>query len=299
MEKTINTNKKKNAVVFGLTINHLFAVASVMMDLKKHCPNIADEIVIFCDNEIKDDDKVLLSSILPTRFIIYNFPIKDTTIFNQGTFKYFSKMVFSKYECLRLLNEYENVLWLDYDIVVTKDISELMTTCDSGIKMMSSPGCPVRSQLHEPISDYNMEAEAICASTFVLQDHLKDYMKLYEFCYAKLEKYAKYLYFGEQAIFDFMIQEFNLEISPISNDIYSPHPTDLGKIEKAKILHAYGQPKFWNGLENNQWNINYKNWLAMGGTGKTTDPLRKRIFFAISNLKKTIIQHMRIITQRN
>ncbi len=291
--------KNKSAVVFGLTINHLFAVASVMMDLKKHCPNIADEIVIFYDNEIKEKDQILLSSILPTRFIKYMFPIEDTTIFNQGTFKYFSKMVFSKYECLRLLNEYEKVLWLDYDIVITKDISELMTTCDSGIKMMPSPGCPVRKQLHEPISDYNMEAEAICASTFVFQDHLKDYMNLYEFCYEKLEKYAKYLCFGEQAIFDFMIQEFKLKIFPIENNIYSPHPTDIEKIKDAKILHAFGQPKFWNGLENNQWNINYKNWLAMGGTGKTTDPLKKRIFLKISNLKNSMIQNRKIITQRN
>ena len=42
-------HKKKcnNAVVFGLTSNHIFGVACVMMDLKRLSPGKIDEVVIF------------------------------------------------------------------------------------------------------------------------------------------------------------------------------------------------------------------------------------------------------------
>lgn len=285
------SKKKKTAIVFGLTSNHIFAVACVMMDLKKVSPGISDEIVIFYDNELTKRDKVLLNGILPSRFIKYDFPISDTSIFNQGTLNYFSKMVFSKFECLRLLDEYENVLWLDYDILVTGDLSELITPCESGIKMMPSPGCPVRNQLHEPINDYDMDAEANCASTFVFQDNLKNYQQLYAFCYAKLEQYAKYLYCPEQAIFDFMIQEFKLKIQPIDYKVYSPHPLDPG-VEDARIVHAFGQPKFWNGLQNEQWNSNYNRWKALGGT-RFEVSFKSKLASKLSKVKSQLVAALR------
>jgi lipopolysaccharide biosynthesis glycosyltransferase len=254
---------KKNAVVFGLTSNHTFAVACVMMDLKKICPGLADEIVIIHDG-IKPEQQQLLNSILPSRFIDYEFPVKDTSIFNQGTLKYFSKMVFTKFECFRLLNEYKNVLWLDYDIVIQKDISELFAPCKSGIKMMLS-GKKVSTQLHEEIADYDMNAECVGTGTFVLQDNLENYQEMYSFCYDAVKRYAKKLYLPEQAIFDFVIQKFNLKIVPMAPEIYAPHPSEIEKQEQAKIIHAYGQPKFWNGLKNEQWGKNYKEWLKMGG----------------------------------
>jgi lipopolysaccharide biosynthesis glycosyltransferase len=288
------SKKKRTAIVFGLTSNHIFAVACVMMDLKRVSPGISDEIVIFYDKELKKRDKALLNRILPSRFIKYDFPISDMSIFNQGTLNYFSKMVFSKFECLRLLDEYENVLWLDYDILIVGDISELIKPSESGIKMMPSPGCPVRNQLHEPVNDYDMDAEANCASTFVFQDNLKNYQQLYAFCYAKLEQYAKYLYCPEQAIFDFMIQEFKLQIVPLDYKVYSPHPLDED-IENAKILHAFGQPKFWNGLKNKKWTSNYKLWRKFGGTGFESsfkEIIRRKVlkvkYIITSAIEKTI-----------
>ena len=267
--------KKNNAVVFGLTSDQIFAVACVIMDLKKLNPGLVDEVVIFHDG-INQKDQDLINDILPTKFIVYDFPIQDLSIFNQSTINYFSKMVFSKFECLRLLNYYKNVLWLDYDIVIQKDITELFTPCDSGIKMMRS-GIPVRDQLHEAVETYNMNALGISAGTFVFQDNLNNYNDMYEFCYNSVKEYAMYLHYPEQAIFDFMIQEYKLIITCIDIPIYSPHPTDTVHASTAKIIHAYGQPKFWNGLENKQWNENYKTWIEMGGISYKKPWIIKRI----------------------
>lgn len=257
--------KKGRAIVFTLSSNLTFSVACVMMDIKKTSPNLVDEIVIIHDGLISQSDQDLMKSILPTKFIIYDFPIKDVSIFNQGTLNHFTKMVFAKFECLKLLDEYKSVLLTDSDVIIQKNISELFDWCESGIKMMPS-GAKVRGQLHEDINDYDMNVEGIAAGLFVFQDHLNDYLKMYEFCYTSLEKYAENLKLPEQAIFDFMIQEFNLHICPIDSKLYSPHPTAEEFSSNAKIIHAYGQPKFWNGLDNEAWTINYQIWLSMGGS---------------------------------
>jgi len=55
-----------------------------------------------------------------------------------------------------------------------------------------------------------------------------------------------------------------------------PHPNDKELADNAKIIHAYGQPKFWNGLSNEQWNKNYQMWIAMGGN-KYKQPTLKKI----------------------
>lgn len=104
-----------------------------MMDINKFSTNLTDEVV-FHDG-ISNKDQRLLNEIFPARFIEYDFPINDTSIFNQGTLNYFSKMVYSKFECFKLLNDYEKVLFLDYNQVIKSDISELLTDCCSGFKI--------------------------------------------------------------------------------------------------------------------------------------------------------------------
>ena len=48
-----------------------------------------------------------------------------------------------------------------------------------------------------------------------------------------------------------MLQKFNIPYDELSNEIYALHPKyDKGK---AEIVHAYGQPKFWNGYEDKSW----------------------------------------------
>lgn len=256
-------DKKNVAVVFGLTKNFSFAVACVMMDLKKFSSSWVSEVVIIHDG-ISEAQQQLLNNILPCRFVLYNFPIKNNSIFDKKILNYFSKMVFSKFECLRLLSDYRNVVWLDYDIVLLGDISSLTNYCKSGIKMVVMD-YKVRDQLNESVSNYNMDLNGVNSGVFVFQDHICDYKRLYDFCYKSTEQYAKYLYLPEQAIFDFMIQEFNINIDFLDKGIYCVHPDNLVDVSSTKIIHAYGPKKFWNEITNKQWQNNYQEWLRQGG----------------------------------
>lgn len=265
---------KKNAVAFTISSDLVFAVATLMMDLKEKAPKIADEVVIFHDG-VFEKDLNLLNSILPVVAVRYEIPVKDLSIFDPMTLDYFTVMVHAKYECLKLLSKYKNVVYLDPDMVILEDFSDLLERCDSGIKMMPS-GHPVRAQLHSEVLDYDMNQEGICACIFVFQDHV-DYKKLYEFCVSAVNKYASKLKLPDQAIFDFMIQEHRINVFPIDRDAFSPHPNDPNKIDHVKILHAYGQPKFWNGIASEQWQKNYSKWLLMGGSPYVHAPYIKRL----------------------
>lgn len=278
--------KKNRAIVFGLTKNYTFAIACVLLDIKRICQNAVDEIVIYHDG-ISEKDISLLLNILPIRFIYYHFPITDKAILSAPSIQQFTRMVFTKFECLALLEEYRAVLWLDYDIVIQRDISGLFSKSTSDLKMMSG-GISVRGQLLKSIPEYNMDAEGVAAGTFVFFDSLPNYKNLHKFCYQKLEEYAQYLYMPDQAIFDFMIQEFDLKPDPIDVAIYSPHPTDPKNAESAIIIHAYGQPKFWNGLENENWKKNYRYWLSIGGSKFSPVSFQKKALKKIKSILNRI-----------
>jgi lipopolysaccharide biosynthesis glycosyltransferase len=260
----MKSEKKCNAIVFGLTANHIFAVACVMMDLKRLTSSLIDEVVILHDG-IHPQDQKILEAILPTRFILYDFPLMSDRVRYSRSVQYFTKMVFTKFECLRLLDSYKNIVWMDYDIVIQSDISELFSPCDTGIKIMRG-GVSVREQLLEPVAEYEMNTEGISTGLFVFHDNLKNYMEMYRFCYEKLESYAPILYMPDQAIFDFMIQEFEVQAELLEGGVYATHPTNLDNVAQAKIIHSWGQPKFWNGMHNAQWQANYNAWLQMGGS---------------------------------
>jgi lipopolysaccharide biosynthesis glycosyltransferase len=258
------TQKKRNAVVFGLTADHIFAVACVMMDLKRIVPGLIDEVVIIHDG-VSLKDQMILESILPSRFILYDFPLKSKKVLQAPSVLHFTKMIFTKFECLRLLDNYNNVAWMDYDIVIQSDMSELFSPSNSGFKIARG-GVTVREQLIKPVAEYNMNAEGMGAHVFVVQDNLKKYTEMYRFCYTKLEEYAQVLFLPEQAIFDFMIQEFGVKPDFFDARVYGPHPRETADAMKAKIIHCWGQPKFWNGTHNVQWNANYSSWIKMGGS---------------------------------
>ncbi len=259
---------KKNVIAFGLTADRVFAVASVLMDISRYCSNYVDEVVIFHDN-IKEKDQNLMKNIFSTKFIVYHFPKRIKSELSSFVLQRFTYMVFSKFESLKLLSRYKKVLWLDDDIVIKSDISELFDDDELGIRFVRLEGGKVIDQLFSPIDGYDMDAPASGAMPFIVQDNLQNYENLYKFCYKKVVEYALNLYLPEQAIFDIMIQEFNLKncyANYFDAKIYCVHPNDTKLEDKAKILHAYGQPKFWNGLKNEQWEKNYKTWLEMGGS---------------------------------
>lgn len=292
---------KKKAWVTGGTCKDVAAMAVLALNIKETNPSIADEFVIFHDG-ISLKDQRLINCILPTRFIRYFFP-GDQQFLSDTVTTTFSPMVFCKYECFTLLEDYEFVIWTDYDVVFTKSLEELnlIKKCSSGINLIPPIVIPVREHFLKSIENiymgrYNLEADSFSLPLFVLNDNLRNYKILHDWCIKTTVQYAPHLYLPEQAIFNLMLQEFH--ITPDCEVlIRMEHPTISQKenIDKAHQIHAYGQPKFWNGIQNEEWEKNYSKWVKLGGS-KIIDRTKKyKILKKIRTVRQKIVRTLRSI----
>lgn len=271
-----------------------FAVGCVLFDLARYCTKLVSEIVILSDKELLDNDKALLNRIYPCRFLVYQSPYRDLSVFSEYVTKYFSPMVLGRFEAFRLLDEYSCIINLDYDILITGDISELKTFPSSGVATCKNPP-KVRNCFKNEILGYDMEAKSGINNPWIFWDHLPNYKEIYSRCYDLSQKFARELYLPETGIISLAFQEFKIKPDIIfDEDIYNCHPSKINNMERAKIIHCYGQPKFWNGHHNEQWEENYSKWVELGGSPYYARTLKgKMISYArsfLSTLKNEIIR---------
>jgi lipopolysaccharide biosynthesis glycosyltransferase len=259
---------KKTALVTGGTAKDIPAIAALILNITETNNNLVDDIIIF-HNGISKKDQILIKKIIPVQFRVYKYH-GNTNRFNDVVNKYFSTMIFCKYECFKLLNEYKTVIWTDYDVVLNNDISELLMPSPSGFRMMPDINNTVKSMFfflfNSEIKNYNLNISGICMSLFVLFDNMIKYNEYYEYCRRQTDKYAPYLYLPEQCVINLLLQDYNIDVNPIDFNIYCANPRLTEITDATKIIHAYSQPKFWNGLYNSTWEKNYKKWLNMGGS---------------------------------
>ncbi|URL02556.1 lipopolysaccharide biosynthesis protein [Avibacterium sp. 20-126] len=124
-------DKKENAIVFIVNSDYRFALATTLINLQKTNPNIYDGIVVYHD-DLTVDDMVQLKKIEPKiKFIEYAYDTwekehkKPTTPLSQNFLNRYSHLAWSKYKVIEQLRNYHRVLYIDLDIVIRGDISEL------------------------------------------------------------------------------------------------------------------------------------------------------------------------------
>jgi len=280
--------KKDAALMFCLTSNHAFALGTVLVNLKAVSPRFPADIIVIHDG-ISKRDMDAMRRIMPVHFRKYSSPFDKLDAFNNSVLSTFSPMVFAKFEAFKLLSEYRTVLYSDYDIVILDDFSELLMPSVSGARFIRSIGATVADQVYAPVAEYDMHRECVCASLFCLNENLKQYERLYSWCYEKALQYGKNLRLGEQAILDFMFQEFDITIDEMEQNIYSWYPNKDFGTTRPKVLHAWGQPKYWNGLDNELWNDYYGRWVAMGGSTKERRTVMKCAVGLLRRIKKVAL----------
>lgn len=263
----------RRALVTGGTRDDVAPIAVFIKNIKETNSHLFDEIVVFHDG-IKDKDQKLIKSIYNTRFIEYTYRPKTK---NDEVISYFSRMIYCKYECFALLDDYDEVVWSDYDVVVQDKLDDFCTingdefnilTCSSKLKTMF-----YKDISNKDILNYDLDSDGIGTPLFALSNKLEKYKEIYRWCYDKTTAWGEDLYLPEQCIFSIAVQEFKIRIKRYEFSEYACYPTKAKGGEK--IIHAAGPVKFWNGIHNDNWNRLYHEWLDMGGTNYSD--LRKRI----------------------
>jgi len=275
-------NEKKNlAIILGATGNMAFALANVLIGIKKHSPNISADFIVF-ENNITESDKKLLNSIFSIKFIDYKFPLSVEN-FDKGSLKRFTLLSFSRYECFKMLDEYKHVLWLDIDILIMNDITAILNYAETGLALYRDGG-KVGANFTIPIESYDMQKNYYNAGVMLLDDKFPEYKKITDWCYQKTVELAPYLTFADQGIINIMIQEFNLNVN-ILDLRFNSYPSFRKTLKDPVIFHSFCPEKFWNFWNFKEWNENNKKWIKMGGypyTGKRVNIVER--FFTERNL---------------
>ncbi len=252
--------KKELAIVFGATGNMAFALGNVLIGLKKYSTDLKADLIVF-EQGIADRDKKLINSILSCDFREYNFPKKNTL--TNDTLKKFSELTFSRFECFNLLNEYKNVLWLDIDILIQKDIELLLAEKSTGISMLG--GLKAGDDFTIEVKGLEKDKENFNAGIMYIQDNLPNYENLTEYCYSKAIEYSQYLKSADQGIINLMVKENNLDVHRLDWK-FNSNPAFNNDYLDAIIVHTYCPEKMWNYWNIKEWEENDKAWRKMGGS---------------------------------
>jgi len=254
----------KRALVTGGTYDDVAPIAVFIMNIAKTNSHLFDEIVVY-HNGIKKRDQELIQKIYKTRFIEYKYNPANR---NDEVISYFSSMVFCKYECFALLEDYDEVVWSDYDVVVLGKLDNIcnangtrmnILTCEDSLKSMFYKDVDFKT-----LEKYELDGDGVPTPIFTISKDIGDYKQIHKWCYDKTDAWCDYFYMPEQCVFSLAVQEFNIALDRFPFEIYACYPTNA--VGSELIIHAAGQPKFWNGLKNDTWDGMYAEWLKMGGS---------------------------------
>lgn len=238
--------KKDLAMVFGITKDLDFALANVLLSMKKH-GNMPKSMDIFVYHDgISEEKQSLLNKILPCQFIEYHNNISSDT-FDPTYLQLYSNLCLARFECFNLLKEYKKVIWNDVDILIQNDVSGLLDYGDkSGLAMTYTDiNFLTEANFNGLIAEYNMCLPLLNSGIIVFSDQLKNYENMTEWCYQQVKKYNKRLRYLDQGVLNILVQEFKIKVEAIDIKKYCCHPM-RDNVSTAAIVHAYGYDKFWN-----------------------------------------------------
>ncbi|MFZ2126036.1 MAG: glycosyltransferase [Candidatus Microsaccharimonas sp.] len=260
--------KKEVAIVFGITSDYVFALANVLIGMKRHHKKpFWDDIIIYHDG-VSESDQEKINTILKCTFIKFDTNEIEKYGISQEAIKNYSLMSLTRLVIFNLLNEYHKVIWHDVDILIQKDFSGLMDYADkSGLAMtITDANFLVESNFYKLIPGYSMYTPLYNAGIMVISDKLKNYKKAAQWCLDKTKELASDLRYMDQGILNLFVQEFDVAVEEIDILKYCCHP-ERPSHRDAAIIHAYGHKKFWNNDSVSkkfpEWQQNNEEWIRI------------------------------------
>ena len=269
--------KKKIALLLCSTGNEAFAVGNVIIGAKKYLfQNLSYENydIIFYTDKLEGKDENALKNIFPKIIIkIYKSPFSKEML-NLRELNHFSSFTYARFEAFNLLEEYEKVFYVDTDIVIQKDISEIINiktplAISYFANKMTVSGNFTKENM-DLVKGYDLNKVSIIAAVFLINDSLNNYQIMSKWCYDKAEEYKT----NDQSILNLLIQEFDIETHDLTES-YGAYPTS-SIAKDAHIIHAIGPAKFWRGTYNKEWEENNKIWIEAGGNTTYEENAKKR-----------------------
>lgn len=265
----------KNAIMLADTRAAL--VGTVLLQLEKTNPGLFHEAIIYYMEPIAPEQRERMERIMPCRFVKYE-PGLPEFLFDRPRFRLFSPLMFCRYEMPRYLAEFDTVTWLDTDILIQGDLSEMIRRAeecgasfireDPEHKTSQKPDV-MRSCFTRDLPGFDTTQYLYCSGTIVLSRASGLTERFTQWCYRKTVQWSDILSLPDQGVINAAIQAFNVNVYPLSGSDYCCYPYMGRDCSQARIIHSWGLNKFWNDwyvyLHYPAWSEYYDQWLAMGG----------------------------------
>lgn len=264
-------NNGQNVVVMGVTSDLLFAAANVVIGIEKHSSNLIDKYIVYHleDDPIKDKDRRAAENISDKlEFRVFKPMIQEASESYKEIIDKYSLLYFCKFSVFDLIREYDNVLWLDADLLIQGDISPIFRSgpiawrtslsarfCD----LLNLPGINISKEDTKPNGEVifvNRNEDTIG----ITMDECWETAKL-------IKKYSKRLSLDEMT-FGVIVIKHHIKVVQLPREYNLVlHMVSSGE---AVIQHAMGSKKFWNNAVMNliygEWRSNNLQWIKAGGT---------------------------------
>jgi lipopolysaccharide biosynthesis glycosyltransferase len=297
----------KTALVMGGTPNLAGPSGVTYLSLKLMSPklfNSSDKFFYTSENIPEKDFSALKNIGIQTRLFEASISRKASS-----HIRYFSKGILAKFEVFRLIEFYDRVIWFDADQICVRELLEVVNTnskkeffivdggenSDGWSNFIKNP-VELKEWLNQN-PNITFDSPGICGNFYCVSKKSDAYVKGLDL----FKQMQSELYGGEQGILYILMQIFFTQNVLLDSKMFSPHPDEwpFDKLlnfhynDRPYFIHAYSQPKFWNGMEYVPWNFFYSEWLKIGGGSFMH--LDQSIFSNISNLKAAISKIRRII----
>lgn len=249
----------------------IFSIGNVLLGIKKHSPHLFDRIVIYTE-VLPDNDKNALKSIFEYVEIVEYFPKFNTylsEIYSDSTNKgaRMPCFVYADFEIFNLIKDSKKVVYLDSDILIKGDISNILNYVDEQncIAMRK-----IASKLDVAVGtiDPNLSKSPFYNSGVIVINEHEKFSNFANECYKIAAEYAKTNAYCDQSSLVIACHRNNIKISMLPV-IYNNN-INCSDCFNNVIVHQNMKAKFWNqGVVNAlfpEWNENDEQWRTLGGT---------------------------------
>jgi len=261
--------KKETAIVLGTTKNSAFAIANVIIGLERYSSPFIDSYFVYHDGLTRRDQQALQKLSPKVRLESYTAQDFFQKLGLQETYtqalERYTHMTCVHYEMFQLLESYRNVIWIDFDILIQKDISQIV---DFGPMAMLRGGTQMKDALGQETK--KCPSDLVCKSpgVFIITDDLPNYPTWTEELYQTTRDHLATLTLPDLAVINLVAYRRGILIKELP-DFYGCPPEWL-KAKNCGVVHTAGMyRRLWNHqsirIAFPEWELNNKLWEKTGG----------------------------------
>jgi lipopolysaccharide biosynthesis glycosyltransferase len=254
--------KKNICVCFGATSDFEFAVGTSIINFVELHGTDNFDFLVFSDSRLPKLVNVMKRLGIPVTVQKYRPAISWRALWASKAVAYFSPLVLSPFEAFSLLRDYNKVLWLDFDMLLLKPLSDLLDDQKYDFSYHQGNTTIGEAFVRAP-EQMNSAAQGVCGGLLSFASSFPKYESVTRKLYEIFLSNASNLYMPEQGVFDIFVNETEFRSRFLPTEIYCAYPGQ--ETSNTLVLHTYGSKKFWNGLHNKLWDGYFRKWLRNGG----------------------------------